>query len=508
MKNKNIAKITAASIIISNSPTAFAAEVVDNIIDEVVNNISSSHEEDSKNQKTDNVIEVLEDTTSDSDSVIYNEIIEVNEISYYDSNAKTEKTTTIESEESKYSGGHGTEVSPYLIGSAQDLIDLSNDINNGENNPVKSGSSEVKYYKLIGDISLEGYDNFIPIGTYENPFTGVFDGNNYTISNLELDSMSKSNLELDSMSNIEVLGLFGCVRNSRIQNVNLESFSIKGDVCVGALVGIAFDNNHIENVHTTNISIDGICATGGLVGFSSEYTETLLLKEGRGVEDKKNSSRIVAHPGDLEDIDTLTIANSSVEGNILFGLRSAGGFVGESWLNVDIYNCESNISIDVFEPSRQAYIEGSFASGFVRGTFVRGSFAGGFVGCGRFKTSIVNSHSTVSISDVALDAGGLIGYGRINEITNASSKGDIHGFVNVGGLIGRAYSASIDTCKSEHNLLSIEATGGIIGCLETYDRSKSYIKNTTVNSTIKSYIGAGGLIGASSSDIFIGNSNF
>src|SRR5260370_34991243 len=47
------------------------------------------------------------------------------------------------------------------------------------------------YYVLGANIDAAGF-NFTPIGSAANPFTGIFDGQGYTISNLTINNVSNT----------------------------------------------------------------------------------------------------------------------------------------------------------------------------------------------------------------------------------------------------------------------------------------------------------------------------
>ena len=75
----------------------------------------------------------------------------------------------------QFSGGSGTQVDPYLISSANDLQTI------GLNSIYWN-----KHFKLTVDLDLTGRV-MTPIGTQLMPFSGTFDGSDYTISKLTID---------------------------------------------------------------------------------------------------------------------------------------------------------------------------------------------------------------------------------------------------------------------------------------------------------------------------------
>jgi hypothetical protein len=102
-------------------------------------------------------------------------------------------------------------------------------------------------YILAADIDLSDYENWIPIGVFqpaseapedaETPdpakvFSGTFDGNGHTISNLTINRPSEM-----------AVGLFGCVSGTDnnpavIKNLKAENAEVTGFFLVGGVVGL------------------------------------------------------------------------------------------------------------------------------------------------------------------------------------------------------------------------------------------------------------------------------
>ncbi|MHC4174891.1 MAG: GLUG motif-containing protein [Planctomycetota bacterium] len=168
-----------------------------------------------------------------------------------------------------FSGGTGLREDPYLISTA-------NELNSIGNNPRLMAA----HFKLINDIDLIGFD-FYTIGDgYVSPFTGVFDGNGYTISNLTCTSIDPDHIGLfgDVHGVVKDVGLirpnvdtesgFGCGPLARfvegtIANCYAEDGSISGDEFVGGLVGRS--EGTIINCYSTG-TVSGYNCVGGLVG--------------------------------------------------------------------------------------------------------------------------------------------------------------------------------------------------------------------------------------------------
>ncbi len=125
--------------------------------------------------------------------------------------------------------GYGTEANPFLIASPENLVWMEK----------QAAYSENFFYTLTADIDLHeseywrGGLGFPPIGTETAPFSGTFDGNNFTIKNLFIETEEKV-----------PQGLFGCTRDAIIKNVNVLGV-VKGYERVGLLVGYA-DNTEFS----------------------------------------------------------------------------------------------------------------------------------------------------------------------------------------------------------------------------------------------------------------------
>lgn len=89
--------------------------------------------------------------------------------------------------QSKYSGGTGEPNDPYLINTAEQMNEIGLSVN---------WDDWDKHFKLMADINLADYTGteFNIIGNYDNPFTGVFDGNDHTISNFAQKFRNRDNL--------------------------------------------------------------------------------------------------------------------------------------------------------------------------------------------------------------------------------------------------------------------------------------------------------------------------
>lgn len=166
-----------------------------------------------------------------------------------------------------FAGGSGTKSNPYQISTPQQL------------DMVRYNLSSC--YVLKNDINLAEWGNWEPIGQWEAPFTGAFDGNGYVIYNM---SINKSVQASQSDSTYDA-ALFGYIDGGTINglgvydsniSLNYDGGSIWSFGAVGGIVG-SIRNGVIEKCFFTgNVSIIGtgkaFARAGGLVGCSENST--------------------------------------------------------------------------------------------------------------------------------------------------------------------------------------------------------------------------------------------
>ena len=134
-----------------------------------------------------------------------------------------------------------------------------------------------KTVKLGGNIDLEN-KLFEPIGSYryDKAFSGVFDGQGYTISNL-----SQNTWELNNGYYYEDLGLglFGLVDNAVIKNLNINGADISGESAIcGTIAACAYGNSTFENIDIRRANVaDYQYYAGAVVGWASGNHEYINI---------------------------------------------------------------------------------------------------------------------------------------------------------------------------------------------------------------------------------------
>lgn len=157
-------------------------------------------------------------------------------------------------------------------------IYTAEDLNNIRNN--LSGK-----YILMNDIDLSVYENWEPIGTLEEPFTGELDGNEYLILNLTINVKTSEDC---------YLGLFAYTQNAKISRVRIVNAKITAEyisnsqakAMVGILSGYDFRLTGTNLLASGNVCVSGFETSyaGGLFGFglysyldyASNYSEVTV----------------------------------------------------------------------------------------------------------------------------------------------------------------------------------------------------------------------------------------
>lgn len=103
-----------------------------------------------------------------------------------------------------------------------------------------------KYFKLGGDIEYDSSieNNYTAIGTNSNPFNGVFDGNGYTVSGINIQSDESYQ------------GLFGVVASGgEVRNVVVKGADIRGKDYIGTIAGKC--EGKLENCLVVETTVSG-----------------------------------------------------------------------------------------------------------------------------------------------------------------------------------------------------------------------------------------------------------
>ena len=230
----------------------------------------------------------------------------------------------------------GSEANPYRVESIEDLVSFSNDVENGnsysnkyiilsQNIDFKESGSYVDSETIVyGDINedkkvsglkeeMTTNSGFNPIGNNTKPFKGTFDGNNHTISNLNIDRKDAN-----------YVGLFGS-SSGIIKNLNLENVNIKGLNNVGGISGSGGSNASILHSKVSG-RVEGNENVGGVIG-STGYVEVIA-------NTTSNTNVVgVTNVGGISGNGGTQRASGVVQSGDVSGTKYVGGISG----SCDIY---------------------------------------------------------------------------------------------------------------------------------------------------------------------------
>lgn len=252
-----------------------------------------------------------------------------------------------------YSGGNGTQADPYKISTVADWQWLMNHTEDWQG-----------HFILTTNMDLAGVP-LSPIGTsFDFPFTGTFDGQDFTLSGVVINQVG-----------VNAVGLFGYVTGGTISNLWLSDITVTGHSSVGGLVG-RNEGCSIQFCYATG-SVSGYINVGGLVG-GGTTSSTITACHFRGNVSGTN------YIGGLVGINSAgTIADSYASAHVIGTNLFIGGLVGSNFGTIT--NC--------------------YATGETQG----GSSVGGLVGELNNGGSITSSYAASVVSGTGSGIGGLVG---------------------------------------------------------------------------------------------------
>lgn len=314
-----------------------------------------------------------------------------------------------------FAGGTGTVIDPYLVETPAQLDDVRNYLSD--------------YFRQIADISLAGYSvgmGWEPIGSNVSRFTGGYDGDGYTISNLTI-----------TRTLADGIGLFGYISGADIRNITLASLSVHGRRGVGALAGWS-EYSSIDSITAASGSVRAAGSSitqqftlGGIAGYAidtviSRCNNSCTVAESVG---SGSWSLVGGIAGGLYKDVAGSSVTDCVNSGAVTGRRETGGITGRL-----SDGCSINTS------GNTADIRGYYGVGGLTGF------------CGGALSRCYNS--AVLVSSISYNSGGLAGEVSFSAvISNCYSRADVQCdftiFPSIGAAFGRSYAgSSITYCYS------------------------------------------------------------
>lgn len=350
--------------------------------------------------------------------------------------------------------GKGTEASPYILLTAQDV----------EQMPDLLVEGKTTWFELGDDIDMSSVLNWVPLNTTDPFDKGIhFDGKMHTITNL-------------SCSETKYPSFFG-VLDGLCQNVTFENAEITSQEygsSMGVVGGYAGSSNGakatVENVHVRG----------------SRIAST--------VQQQENTFPL---GGLFGTIVNTTIKNCSFEGTIdnqAYGTGTnpdrcaTGGIAGKSNASCSITGCTSagNISsekcryiagiVGWVAPAENTLIKDCTNEATITGGADRAAGIAGHFQQGTIENCVNKGNISCQLVGNVSGAGGIVGYSGPATIIGCTNEGNVTGTKNaVGGIIGYAEMAStIERCSSTGAISGDgRYIGGIAGGLKVAESSIS-----------------------------------
>ena len=265
--------------------------------------------------------------------------------------------------------------------------------------------------KPDGTVNEGTFKEWTPIATSASPYTGIFDGQNHTISGLYFNQEDSYDVGLFSRNN-------GKIANAGILDSYFYGTSKVGGVCGNNYTGT------ITNCYNTG-SVSGLGNLGGVSGYN--YTGSITNCYNTG-----NVSGSSGFVGGVSGCNSKgTIINSYNAGSVS-GLECVGGVSGDN---------DTGSITDCYNIGNVSGSEGNVGG-------VNGNNNGGI---------ITNSYNAGSVSGIERYVGGVNGWNN-GTITNCYNVGSVSGSGYVGGVNGWN-NGTITNCYYDSTIYTGNAIG-------------------------------------------------
>lgn len=344
------------------------------------------------------------------------------------------------------------------------------------NSPINGQSFALSYRGYMGSngsftMEFDSNGNMDPIGDCDaHQFTGIFDGNGYTITNLMTAVYSKNNETCFS----GFIGLGNQIMNLGLLNYTNSVAGITGTERAGSIAGYA---TKISNCFSTgsvfmNSNTDGTSYSkvGGIAGEAGSITNCYnsghidaWIQSNTGIKSSvggiAGSSVSVTNSHNVEDVTLVTRTGN---------LASSGNIGGVAGISNTVSKCYNLGDVNYITSNDDAY-------------------AGGVVGGNGMNATITDCYNTGNIAIMfpggAIEntyAGGIIGISQSSSVINCYNIGSI--YVGDGGYAGGIAGSSTGTIQHSYFLVDTVEGNKAVGngsapSDESGVRSSSDLKN-------------------------------
>lgn len=320
--------------------------------------------------------------------------------------------------------------------------------------------------KINADLDMNGIDfptignaskaisEYNPFGTIEgNTFKGTIDGQNHTISNLQISAaagetaallpvVEGGTIENLNFENVELsgtaanqTGIVGLLTdNGSVRNVNVKG-TVNGGNYTGGVVGVIVTKGSVSDCNN-NATVNGTKYVGGVVGAAMYCTEGYNMS----VTNCHNTGTITGdakakYVGGVIGMSSAVVSNCSNTAAVSSGLNSTGGVVGEQRNAGSVTGCTNSGDVTMTNTTDEA------------------AGAGGVVGWVRYW-------------NYSLATGGFENEESEITVSGNTNYGSVKGWLYVGGIVGQWYYGG--QCLDNNNYASSISAGnqfasGIVG---------------------------------------------
>jgi len=332
-----------------------------------------------------------------------------------------------------YDNNHSTDTA-FTIHTAQELAGLAQLVNGGNNFSGKTitlGADIVlndTVYWTLWETSAPA-NTWAPIGKELFPFSGLFDGNNHTVSGIYISDPASS-----------YQGLFGNVAHGTIQNLGVKDSYIKGNNYVGGVVG-QINDGAVSNCYNTGTISSSGNFTGGVAGWAN----SCIVQNCYNTGTINGTASLVG--GVAGVAKSSIVQNCNNTGNVN-GNNYVGGVVGYADSGTgSVIDCNN--------------------TGIVKGT---GNYTGGVVGY-IYSIPITSCHNAGTVNG-ADRVGGVAGVIDSKSAKSCYNTGSVNGTTYVGGVAGNITSSTVENCYNTGTIVGTREVGGVAG--------RVYYNNATI----------------------------
>ncbi len=317
-------------------------------------------------------------------------------------------------------GGGGTQASPYLIGTWDDLVALSDSSNSATAADSTGAVMADKYFQLTADLKATG--TFTPVASRSSGhrFAGHLDGAGHTITGLTESGQAYSGL-------IGYLDSLGTVCNLTLDSVNITYTGYSESL--GGVVG--YCSGKVTNCHVQGVLKGNNALAGGIAGAAWESTALIenCTFDGSVTYNGTRSSG-QAFGGIVGRVYRGTIRNCHASGTVALGPTSqtsayVGGIAGDVTSGATVVQCYYTGTV---QRSTNARTRGQYIGG-VAGRVYLSTISRSFA-----IASISGNYSSIGLI-AGLNAGGTVtdcyARGYVNDATYISGQPR-----RIGGLVG------------------------------------------------------------------------